>query len=58
VAALPLSTRAVPASEPDVLVTHLAILRACDYSDSVSVCPWCMTAWSGSMRPIMADLST
>ena len=30
-AALPLSTRAVAASEPDVLVTHLAIRRAGDY---------------------------
>jgi len=30
-AALPLSTRAVAASEPDVLVTHLAIRRASDY---------------------------
>jgi len=33
-AALPLSTRAVVASEPDVLVTHLAIRRAGDY-DSI-----------------------
>jgi len=30
-AALPLSTRAVAASDPDVLVTHLAIRRAGDY---------------------------
>jgi len=30
-AALPLSTRAVAATEPDVLVTHLAIPRADDY---------------------------
>ena len=30
-AALTLSTRAVVASEPDVLVTHLAIRRAGDY---------------------------
>jgi len=30
-AALPLSTRAVTAPEPDVLVTHLAIRRAGDY---------------------------
>ena len=30
-AALPLSTRAVAASEPDVLVTHLAIQSAGDY---------------------------
>jgi len=30
-AALPLSARAVAASEPDVLVTHLAIPRAGDY---------------------------
>jgi len=29
--ALPLSTRAIAASEPDVLVTHLAIPRAGDY---------------------------
>ena len=29
--ALPLSTHAVTASEPDVLVTHLAIPRAGDY---------------------------
>ena len=56
-ATLPLSTRAVVASEPGVLGTHFAIPRACDYSDSVSGCPWCMTAWSGSMRPIMAELS-
>jgi len=52
-----LSTRAVAASEPDVLVTHLAIPRAGDYSDSVSAGPWYMTAWSGSMRPVMAELS-
>jgi len=31
-AALPLSTHAVAASEPDVLVTHLAIRRAGDYN--------------------------
>ena len=55
-AALPLSMRAVAASEPDVLVTHLAIPRACDY-DSVSAGPWCMTDWSGSLRPVMAELS-
>jgi len=30
-AALPLSTRAVAASELDVLVTHLGIQRACEY---------------------------
>ena len=52
-----LSTRAVAASESDVLVTHLAIPHAGDYSDSVSAGPWYMTAWSGSMRPVMAELS-
>ena len=41
-AALPLSTRAVAASEPDVLVIHLAIPSAGDYE---SAGPWCMTAW-------------
>jgi len=30
--AVPLCTRAVAASEPDVLVTHLAIERASDYN--------------------------
>jgi len=39
-------SRAVAGSEPDVLVTHLAIERAGDY-DLIGR-PWCTTAWFGS----------
>jgi len=46
-AASPLCTRAVAASEPDVLVTHLDIERASDYNLTG---PWCTTAWRQAPR--------
>ena len=55
-AALPLSTRAVVASEPDVLVTRLAIRHAGSRTTTASAGPWCMTAWS-CMLPVMAEPS-